>query len=104
MQNKSKIEMIFSLIREIESANILYADETPGYYFDYDTVIELLKKASYTIVSTERCPRPQDLPKDIPWCESGEEFDPFVYRGDMSPEDFQRAQTSCLKTHMKMII
>jgi hypothetical protein len=97
MQDKAKIEIIQNIVNELKATNNLYIDERKGFYFDYDTVIDLLQKASETMVSTARCPRPKDIPEDIPWCESmNEEFDPFVYRGDMSIEDFRKAQNNYL--------
>jgi len=98
--NKNKIEVINKLIREIESANLYCSDEKTGIYFDYDAVIELLKKASCKLVSTKRCLRPKNIPDDIPWCESmntDDEFSPFVYKADMSIDDFEKAQKACLR-------
>ncbi|MHB8064912.1 MAG: hypothetical protein ACYDG2_20200 [Ruminiclostridium sp.] len=44
-----------------------------------------------------RCSRPNNVPSDIPWSESmNVEFDPFVYRGDMSIKDFRQAQNNYL--------
>lgn len=99
MFNKNKIEVINNLIREIESANLYCSNEEKGIYFDYDAVIELLKKASCKLVSTKRCLRPKNIPSDIPWCESMniDEFSPFVYKADMSIEDFKKAQKACLR-------
>lgn len=99
MQDKEKIKIVQFLIKEIGTENILCEDEINGVYYDYDTVIELLEKAKNIMITTERCPRPKNIPNDIPWCENMNpevEFDPFVYHGDMTPEDFRKAQNDYL--------
>jgi hypothetical protein len=93
MQDKDKILEIRNLLNSISAANDLYSDESKGFYFAYETVIELLQQVNETIDESARCPRPDNIPDDIPWCENmNNEFDTFVYRGDMSVEDFRRAQ------------
>lgn len=95
MQDKNKILKIQNLLNGLTTANDLYSDENKGFYFDYDTVIELLQQINETIDASARCPRPDNIPSDIPWCESmNNEFDPLVYRGDMSVEDFRKAQNA----------
>jgi len=97
MQDKEKIENIKNLLNGLMASNNLYFNEEQGFYFDYDTVVDLLQKACETIDFTARCPRPNDVSGDILWCESmNAEFDPFVYRGDMSIEDFTQAQNNYL--------
>ena len=93
MQDKDKILEITNLLNSLSAVNDLYSDENKGFYFAYDTVIELLQQVNETIDASARCPRPNYIPDDISWCENmNNEFDPFVYRGDMSVEDFRRAQ------------
>ena len=93
MQDKDKILEIRNLLTSISAANDLYSDENKGFYFAYDSVIELLQQVNETIDASARCPRPDNIPDDISWCENmNNEFDPFVYRGDMSVEDFRKAQ------------
>ena len=97
MQDKDKILEIRDLLNSISAAIDLYSDENKGFYFAYDSVIELLQQVNETIDDSARCPRPVNIPDDIPWCERmcdgmEDEFDPFVFRGDMSVEDFRKAQ------------
>ena len=46
------------------------------------------------VTESARCPRPADLPPELPWREklyNGEEvFDPYVYVGAMSAEDYEK--------------
>lgn len=93
MQEKDKIIKIRDILNSLTTVNDLYSDEDKGFYFDYDTVIELLQQVNDTIDASARCPRPDSIPSDIPWCESmNSEFDPYVFRNDMSVEEFSRAQ------------
>lgn len=89
-----KKEIINNIINEISEINNSKDNESKGIYFNYDSVIELLEQAKNEMINSMRCPRPKDIPKDIIWCESmgDEEFDPYVYKGDMSVEDFKKAQ------------
>jgi hypothetical protein len=92
MQDKEKLAIVSNLISEIKNISMQQED---GIYFDHDTVIDLLQRVKDTMLISMRCPRPNDFPSDIPWCESmnvDEEFDPFVYRGDMSIDDFKKVE------------
>lgn len=102
MQNKDKIRIITNLINEIKSSNNEYSDEIKGIYFDYEGVIELLQSANEMIRKTVRCPKPKNIPEDIPWSESmdvEDEFDPYVYNGNMSVKDFREAQRLYLESN-----
>ena len=97
MQDKDKILEITNLLNSLSAANDLYSDENKGFYFAYDSVIELLRQVNETIHASARCPRPDNIPADIPWCERmyngmEDEINPYVFRGDMSVEDFRRDQ------------
>ena len=93
MQYKDKILEITNLLNSLSAANDLYSDENKGFYFAYEIVIKLLQQVNETIDASARCPRPDNIPDDIPWCENmNNEFDPLVYRGDTSIEDFRKAQ------------
>ncbi|PYG84879.1 hypothetical protein LY28_03500 [Ruminiclostridium sufflavum DSM 19573] len=99
MQDKDKISEIRNILNRIAAVNDLYSDENKGFYFDYDTVIQLLRQADEVIDSSARCPRPDNVPAGILWCEKmcdgGEdEFDPFVYRGYISTKDFRKVQNA----------
>lgn len=69
--------------------------ENPDIRYDYETVLQLLEKASECLRESARCARPANLPKDMPWSEKlwdGEEENPYVYDGSMSMEDYDRLQ------------
>lgn len=103
MQDKDKILEIRNLLNGLTATNDLYSDENKGFYFDYDTVIELLQQVNETIDASARCPRPDNISSDIPWCENmNDEFDPLVYRGDMSAEDFRKAQNAYFEDDSSM--
>lgn len=102
MQDKGKIIEIRNLLNSLSVANDLYSDENKGFYFDYDIVIELLQQVNETMDASARCPRPDNIPADIPWCERmndgmNDDFDPYVFKGDMSIEDFRKAQNTYFK-------
>lgn len=92
-QNKKKIDIIAKLCEEVQERNNLYAAPDKGGHFDYDTVIELLKSTLKHMDGTLRFSRPEDLPKDVPWSEipysPDDEFDPFVFDGSMSINDYE---------------
>lgn len=94
MQNKKKVQRIRELLNGLQIANETYSDEKVCYYFDYETVIELLEQTQTVMEDSARCPRPADLPSDLPWCERlvtdpTEEFDPYAFDGSMSEEDYE---------------
>lgn len=91
---EKKKRIIDNIINEIKGINNSKDNEAKGVYFNYDAVIELLEQAKNEMINSMRCPRPKDIPKDIIWCESmgDEDFDPYMYKGDMSVEDFKKAQ------------
>lgn len=99
MQDKGKIAIIKRLISEISAANEHYNDSENGQFYDYDTVISLLQQAKETMDQSARCPRPKNIPSDLPWDEAMNDqgFNPFVYRGSMSIEDFEKAQKEYFK-------
>ncbi len=96
MYNKEKIERISELLQELQTGNTAYDDPAIAYHYDYDRVIQSLEQAKETMEQSVRCPRPKDLPKDIPWSErlsqgaDDEDFNPYVYDGTMSPEDYDK--------------
>ncbi|MEN6325830.1 MAG: hypothetical protein ABFD18_06450 [Syntrophomonas sp.] len=101
LQSKAKITTICGLISEIKNITL---EQSGGIYFDYDTAIDLLEKVKGTMIESMRCPKPKDLPNNLPWCESmnmNEEFDPYVYKGDMSVDDFRKAQKYYFKSNEK---
>lgn len=98
MKNRDKIDHINRLCQEILSLNESYSTQDK-FYFYYDEVIELLEKAKTSIEESLRSSRPDNLPKDIAWCENVNpeyEFDPFVFDGSMSVQDFKKAQKKTL--------
>ncbi len=93
MQDNEKIKIIQTLLMNILTQNELYIQD--GIYYDYSTVIGKLSEAFGIMENTVRCPRPVNVPEDIAWNESMNpeyEFNPFVYDGNMSNEDFEKAQ------------
>jgi hypothetical protein len=70
-----------------------YENGTHPIYFDYDSVIGLLDQTRTRIAESARCPRPDDLPPELPWLErlygGDEALEPCVYDGGMSYEDYQ---------------
>lgn len=94
MQDQEKIRKIRGLLETMMENNQSYSNSGVGTFYDYDIVLKLLQDASDTMTATVRNPRPCDLPKDIPWRETfadpDEDFDPYVYDGSMTPEDYER--------------
>ncbi|MFT8889120.1 MAG: hypothetical protein ABF904_09905 [Ethanoligenens sp.] len=107
-QNRQKIARIDELLADLrfklddlQFNNTACANEKNGTYYDYDDVIALfeqtlplLEQAVDRQKGTARNPRPADLPKDIPWRETfadpDEDFNPYVFDGSMSPEDYDK--------------
>ena len=74
------------------------------YTFDYARVEHLLEQAVQTVEQTARGVRPANLPDDIPFSDSlGEEgqSSPYNYKGDMSPEEYERMMELYEKDHQK---
>lgn len=71
-----------------------YENNNHPIYFDYDGVIGLLEQLQIHVIDSARCPRPTDLPDDMPWSDklynSEEVFDPYVYLGDMHTDDYEK--------------
>ena len=92
MQDQDKIRQVDVLLSDLTSTNQIYSDPKIGTHYDYDRVMKLLQKAAQAMHDTARNPRPDNLPKDMPWSEHfadpDEAFDPYVYDGSMSPEDY----------------
>lgn len=81
-------EIIINVVTSYES------DAGHKIYFDYDSVLKLLEQAQEVTIDTARCPRPENLPSDMPWCErlyGGDEvFDPYAFDGTMSTPDYEK--------------
>lgn len=95
-------EEITEMLQELIKQHNMYGNGTDGFQYDYDTyaVKVLLKQALQVMEETARCLRPEWLPEDMPWNESMnpvEEFDPYVFQGNMSVKDFKTAQNEYLK-------
>ncbi|MDR2559198.1 MAG: hypothetical protein LBC86_06615 [Oscillospiraceae bacterium] len=69
-----------------------YENNPNGIYFDYEKVFDLLCQTEGVLTSTARCPRPIELPSEMPWCESmnSDEFDPDMYNGSMSADEHEK--------------
>jgi hypothetical protein len=95
MQSLEKVNKISQILNDIVRRNVLYADPEHRTYFSYDEVIEHLESALNIIDLSARNPRPNNIPQNISWNEKfyspDNEFNPYVYDGSMSPEDFERA-------------
>lgn len=82
------------LLQTITNAVESYENDTHPIYFDYDGAIGLLEQVQILVTESARCPRPTDLPPGMPWSErlaGGDEvFDPYVFDGTMSDEDYER--------------
>lgn len=66
---------------------------TEKYTFDYVRVEQLLEQVAQTVEQTARGVRPVNLPTDIPLSNSLDEegcSTPYNYKGDMSPEEYER--------------
>jgi len=81
-------EIIINVVTSYES------DANHKIYFDYDSVLKLLEQAQITAIDTARCPRPDNLPPEMPWSErlyGGDEvFNPYAFDGTMSIEDYEK--------------
>ncbi len=104
MYNKNKADEIILLCTTI--INTVRAYEEQGYkvHFDYDRAAKLLSETTAHIIDTARCPRPDNLPSDMPWSErlyDGTEFDPYTYDGSMSVPDFEKASTTHHRSQQK---
>lgn len=100
MNTKDKINKISGLCSTIISLSNFYNNDEFKFYFAYDRVIEMLENTIVEIEASLRCKRPENLPEDIPWSESTNPewvFDPYVYDGTMTIEDFEKAQAATLK-------
>lgn len=97
MQDLDKSNQVKWLYEIITNAALSYENDTHKIYFDYDGVIGLLEQAQILITESARCPRPENLPPDMPWSErlyDGTEFDPYAYDDSMTIEDFERASAA----------
>lgn len=84
----------------------MYENSEEEFYFDYVGVVDLLEKTKEKVETSLRCLRPGNIPDDIAWCEmtnTDYEFDPFVYDGSMSIDDFEKAQAAVLNDIAKTI-
>ncbi|ADU27923.1 hypothetical protein [Ethanoligenens harbinense] len=108
MQSKEKISRINEVLTDLQYKlddlqfqNTACANEKNGTYYDYDGVIALLEQTVALLEQTvdrqkgtARNPRPANLPNNIAWRETfadpDEEFDPYVFDGSMSPEDYNK--------------
>lgn len=94
MQDLEKSDQVKRLCEAIINASESYENASNQIYFDYDNVIVLLEQAQMLAVETARCPRPADLPPNMPWCErlyNGDEvYDPYAFDSTMSAEDYEK--------------
>jgi hypothetical protein len=95
MQNLEMINKISQILNDIARRNVLYSDPKLRTYYSYDEVIKHLEAALNVINETSRNPRPDNIPLTMPWSEKffdpDNEFNPYVFNGSMSIEDFERA-------------
>jgi hypothetical protein len=100
-QDNSKIKQIQEICNRISNINQVFSDPDIKSHFAYDEVIELLEKAYDTINVSVRIPRPDHIPHNISWSEKcydpEHNFDPYVYDGSMSVEDYERAANACFE-------
>jgi hypothetical protein len=96
-QDLKKSDYVKWLIESIANAVTSYENDSHEIYheiyFDYDDVISLLEQADALVEESARCPRPDNLPLDMPWSErmdDDEDFNPFVFDGTMSIDDHER--------------
>lgn len=94
--NEEKTKRIKNLCWELEWLNQGYGEQIDTHKgsFDYDGVIQLLQQAVALVGDTATFERPDNLPKDIPWCPTpwcgaDDDVDPHVYDGSMTPEDYE---------------
>lgn len=91
LEKSNEVKMYLQTIRDTVEC---YENDAHPIYFYYEGVIELLRQAETIINESARCPRPENLSPDIPWSErlfDGDDvFDPYVFDGTMSEEDYKR--------------
>ena len=70
MQNLEKSDQVkwfCEIIINVVTSN--ESDTQHKIYFDYDSVLGLLEQAQTAVIDSARCPRPENLPPDMPWSE-----------------------------------
>lgn len=94
--NKKTTECLQSIQKQLNS---IKNDDSAK--FDEILFLEKLKEAEAILNDSLRILRPADLPEDLAWNEKpynpDEDFDPFVYDGSLSPEDFKKVQEQFLQ-------
>ena len=100
---KNKVQIEKAIDELLDLCNIYKNDD---FSFDYDKVLDLVREASKTIEDTIKCKRPVQLPDEVTWSESlynpEEDLNPFIYKGDMSVEEFRTAQESHLDDEIEI--
>lgn len=93
--DKEKQEIKDAILELMDLADIY---QESGFEYDYDEILKCVKKASSTIRETVRGRRPDQLPEEVSWNETlydaEEDFNPFVYQGDMSLQEFRQVQNA----------
>lgn len=101
--DKEKQEIKDAILELMDLADIY---QESGFEYDYDEILKCVKKASSTIRETVRGRRPDQLPEEVSWNETlydaEEDFNPFVYKGDMSIIEFEKAQESFLDDEIEI--
>ena len=69
MRDLEKSGQIKGLCAAIISVAECYETASDPIYFDYENMIALLEQAQILQEESARCPRPANLPVNIPWCE-----------------------------------
>ena len=81
-----------------------YADES--YLFDYEKILGSIKEATTALEESVRCKRPEQLTEGVAWSENlydaEEDFNPFVYQGDMSLQEFRQVQNADLDNYLEI--
>lgn len=94
VQDLGKSSRIKGLLGETMSTVECYEAENHGIFFDYDGAIGLLEQVQALVAESARCPRPANLPPDIPWCEKlydgDDSLNPYVFDGTMSEADYEK--------------
>jgi hypothetical protein len=94
MRDLEKSALVRRLCEAVINAAECYENDSEPIYFDYDSVIHLLEQAQTLVIESARCPRPSNLPPNLPWRErlyNGDEvIDPYAFDGTMRVEDYDK--------------
>lgn len=102
--NDEKKTEIKEAILDLQELYENYTDES--YSFDYEKILASIKEATTALEKSVRCKRPEQLTEGVAWSENlydaEEDFNPFVYQGDMSLQEFRQVQNKNFDNDMEI--